>query len=165
MIKMRDLLIEIGDSSVKPEDYSMFVSSNTGMSEFKIGDIKYHCQFFTEVKKNLVKIKIQFLKANFSKDTLWQKTGENKPFAVMSAVAYSVTDFIQKYLAKYPDEAISVIAYSPARAADEPQIGNQRDRLYRVFIEKAAIKFKTNVNFTTKSGYVISTFSPPISAK
>lgn len=149
------ILTEIGDSAQVPPG-----------TEFGNRGIKFNFEgltFIISINKliendNKLAISVDFKTIGGDHEM----TNQNQPLKLMGFIVGSIFEWLNKYSL---NNQLIYIKYNPKSESDETKvIGNKRDRLYRMFIEKFAKRYNSDVTFSTAGG-IIAQFKPPIEIK
>jgi hypothetical protein len=152
------VLTEIGDSSHVPAGATFSVMQIGGNVNFDFLGNQYNVLIRILVKQE---DKIALV-IDFDADGETDMTNKNQPIKVMGFVVGCISEWLSKYKEKFGETNLIYIKYNPTAESDETKvIGNKRDQLYRMFIEKFAKRYGSAVNFSTAGG-IIAQFKPPI---
>lgn len=155
------ILTEIGDSVQVPPGATFNVLSHVSEVKFDFSGNKYTVSIRILMKQD-DKIAIVI---DFDADGETEMTNKNQPIKVMGFIVGCISEWFLKYKEKFGETKLIYIKYNPKSESDETKvIGNKRDRLYRMFIEKFAKRYNSDVTFSTAGG-IIAQFKPPIEIK
>lgn len=166
MIKLKDLINEIGDGSAGTYKWEFKQYGETHQdSEYSfVTDLgtKYNLvlnskQWVDSELNNIPGVEVEFLVQHITSIGHWSDqlmqgysskitTNKGEHFKVMS----TIVDILKEYIKKNP--AIEAIIYSPAKKDNEEVFGTQRDMLYKAFIKKAV----PSVTFSKEDNYTIA---------
>jgi hypothetical protein len=124
-----DSLNEVGEGSSKPyewrEDFDEYVFTTDS-------NVGYIVSLSEMPEGGKMGIAVEFLAKTPEMDGYSSKieVGRGELFRVMA----TIIDIIKSYLSKDPE--IEFILYSPSKKTGEGDIGNQRDKLYKIFLQK-----------------------------
>jgi phosphopantetheine adenylyltransferase len=122
-------LNEVGEGSSKPyewrEDFDEYVFTTDN-------NIGYIVSLSEMSEGDKMGIAVEFLAKTPEMDGYSSKieVGKGELFRVMA----TIIDIIKSHLSKNPE--IEFILYSPSKKTGEGDIGNQRDKLYKIFLQK-----------------------------
>ena len=149
MIKLKDILLEIGDSSATPYNWEHTIQSKKGASRFKgripKNEYFWHDQYDFQTESGLIYIVTvnKKLVAGNKRPTAsisfeasegdWEKTTHNDTFTrgEMYRVMATIMEITNDYIANNPNLQTLVIA--PAKAYETD---NRRKKLYLAYIKK-----------------------------
>jgi hypothetical protein len=124
-----DSLNEVGEGSSKPyewrEDFDEYVFTTDS-------NVGYIVSLSEMPEGGKMGIAVEFLAKTPEMDGYSSKieVGRGELFRVMA----TIIDIIKSHLSKNPE--IEFILYSPSKKTGEGDIGNQRDKLYKIFLQK-----------------------------
>ena len=122
-------LNEVGEGSSKPykweKDFDEYVFTTDS-------NVRYIVSLEEMPEGDKMGISVEFLAKTPEMDGYSSKieVGRGELFRVMA----TIIDIIKSHLSKDPE--IEFILYSPSKKAGEGDIGNQRDKLYKIFLQK-----------------------------
>jgi hypothetical protein len=169
-MKLRNILLEIGDSSAIPPAASFKMDKYEGTVSFNfLGDkykifIKFAYNEIAMDSGKRVAIVVDFF-ANNDKDAVMTNRGQ--AIKTMSYVVGCLEEWLKRYKDKFGEIELVYIKFNPKSESSEEkgdETVNKRDKLYRAYIDKFARKYGSRVNYTV-SGGVVSKFEPNISIK
>ena len=160
MIKLKDLINEIGEGSLKPYKseevdqegrfvYVRFTTDKGTEYEVDLESMEYPDP--DDEDMNVAAMGIEFMAKIKGTQGYSSKviTNEGDLFKVMATVA----DIIKKYLKKRIFKDVEYLIYTPSKKIDQAGSKNQRDMLYRKFITHAF----TGAQITTdENGWVVA---------
>lgn len=168
-MKMRNIITEIGDSSIVVNNAKFDINENRGKVSFRLLENSYEIDIRSQFKVNIGHPTTMILIVSFStNETGSDLTNKGQPLKVMSNVVGGIEEWIKRYNKRFGQTEIVYIKYDPKSESDEQQdfdkisksnSANKRDRLYRVFIEKFSKRYNSTVSFTTQGG-VVAKFEP-----
>jgi Fe-Mn family superoxide dismutase len=122
-------LNEVGEGTSKPYEWEKDFDEYVFTTDNNIG---YIVSLSEMSEGDKMGIAVEFLAKTPEMDGYSSKieVGKGELFRVMA----TIIDIIKSYLSKNPE--IEFILYSPSKKTGEGDIGNQRDKLYKVFIQK-----------------------------
>lgn len=152
------ILTEIGDSAQVPSGADFAVMAHTGEVKFDFTGNEYTVSIRIAVKQE---DKIALV-IDFDADGETDMTNKNQPIKVMGFIVGCISEWLSKYKEKFGETNLVYIKYNPKSESDETKvIGNKRDKLYRIFIEKWAKRYNSSTQFSTGGG-IFANFKPPI---
>jgi len=184
MIKLKDILKEVGERSSAPYTQSnlkpshsegnIYDSENGGELIYKFNTGEDKDQEGNSVEYTLVLTGNldddsgeYFVDVDFFTEEGYGLTNVGKPLRLMATIAQIVEDLVKKD----KEKVIDGIIYGPAEKSDEDsdieyddkkrtskKPVNQRDRLYRVYINKALEKSGRSAQFYERDGDIIAKF-------
>jgi len=152
------ILNEIGDSAQVPPGAKF----TDHIIKFDFGELT----FIVNINKlvdydNKLAISVDFT----TEFKAFDLTGQNQPLKLMSYIIGGIFEWLDKF---HRGKELIYIKYDPRSEQSEMKPGeyspNQRDKLYRILIEKHAKKYGSSVNFSTTGG-IIAQFKPPLEIK
>lgn len=154
-------LLEIGERAEIPPGAKFNITEYKGSVEFDFMGDKYVIAIRLPIKQGTIAtISIDFDVVGGE----FQMTNKNQMLKVMSFVVGSIEEWAIQYQKKYDTTQIAYIKFNPKSEGSETanQEGNNaRDRIYRIYIEKFAKKYGSDVKFTTMGG-ITALFNPKL---
>ena len=165
IMKIKDILNEIGNTSTLPPATNFAITDHTGQVNFDFLGQTYRIDIRIIVKhENKIALAMDF-GTDDAKDSM---TNKGQALKVMSYIVGCIEEWCNRYRQKFfKTETLNVvyIKYNPKSESDEEEgIGNKRDRLYRAYIEKFAKRYNSNVTFSTTGG-IVAKFEPELEIK
>lgn len=155
-MKLKQILLEIGDSSSKIYKYNESQLPNWSRADMEYGvagdDVKFKTDSGIEYEVNF-ECTDNIMRSDFriiGKPITYQ-ANRGELYSVMA----TIVDMNLKILKKFPN--IVGIEYKPAKT-ETGNDGEQRDKLYKSFITNQLRKLGKSVEFSYDSGYTIATF-------
>jgi hypothetical protein len=161
------ILNEIGDSVQVPSGAKFKMTEYEGKVEFDLFVDQYSVTIRIVIKQsNQVALAIDFIANN---DINASMTNKGNAIKVMSNVVGCIDEWLKRYKKHFFNNdplLLNYLKFNPKSESDEKfdEGGNKRDRLYRMFIEKFAKKYNSNVTFSTVGG-VTAIFRPMLEIK
>lgn len=161
MIKLKDLILEIGEGSLKPYKWKEVDQ------EMRFVYIRFTTDKGTEYEVDLESTEfddpeddtmaypamgIEFMAKRKGEEGYSSKvtTNEGDALKIMSTVA----DIVKTYLKKRVFEDVEYLLYSPSKKPGEEGTGNQRDKLYQKFVTHAIPGAKV-INYSKNPNWVV----------
>lgn len=167
------ILNEIGDSVQVPPGARFNVGAHGGNCQFKFLEDNYKIEIRIIIQnEGKIAISVDFYTTDDSnrfKNGDYNLTNKGQPLKVMSYVVGCIESWLNEWKEDFLKNDIlelNYIKFNPKSESDEKfdDNGNKRDRLYRMFIEKFAKKYNSNVTFSTVGG-VTAIFRPMLEIK
>lgn len=161
------VLSEIGDS-VQVPNASYFISKHSGEVKFNfLGD-----EYFISIRlpilddeRNPIRLSAM-IDFDINGGNEHEMTNKHNALKLMSFVIGGLEEWFKRYSKKFGTIEVNYIKYNPKSEDDESfgTDGNKRDRVYRMFVEKFAKRYNSNVTFSTVGG-VTAIFRPMLEIK
>ena len=131
MIKLADILLEVGDASIAPANYTVAVDTPTELKmEFTVGDIKYFLRInsYSQAIDKTNRIETDFGVAGTETHQWSKNTNKGDQYKVMATVVKILKDFVEDH------PKVDTIIYTPAKTKGPEDRG--REILYKAYVNK-----------------------------
>lgn len=157
-MKLKTILLEIGDSFSKPDDVTF---DDNNYIEFSLNNIRYCIVIGLAIDyQNKLAITISFNVIDDPKNfNDYNLTNQNTPLTLMGSIIWCLVAYLKKF---HLNKELIYIKYDPKLETGK-QI-NSRDKLYRILIQKFAKKNGSSVKFLERGG-ISAVFEPYILIK
>ena len=146
MIKLADILLEVGDASIAPANYTVAVDTPTELKmEFTVGDIKYFLRInsYSQAIDKTNRIETDFGVAGTETHQWSKNTNKGDQYKVMATVVKILKDFVEDH------PKVDTIIYTPAKTKGPEDRG--REILYKAYVNKQIPDW----NYSTLNGTVV----------
>lgn len=131
MIKLADILLEVGEASITPSPYTVVTNIPTELKmEFTVGDIKYFLRInsYSQAIDKTNRIETDFGVAGTETHQWSKNTNKGDQYKVMATVVKILKDFVENH------PKVDTIIYTPAKTKGPEDRG--REILYKAYVNK-----------------------------
>lgn len=161
---LEQIIKEIGEAGKVPPDAKFTIGEHDGTVHFTFMEDKYEIQIRFPIKQDNSVVMTTDFYTEANKENM---TNKNQALKVMSYVVGCIEEWLIRYKKKFlkgQELQVIYIKYNPKSEEGESSTEsgmNARDRIYRVYLEKFAKRYGSNVSFSTGNG-TVAKFDPKL---